>query len=187
MHDFSCILQNFYASIGPQSFPYEITATLQGEANEDGKALMKKKSTSQSARVLVALLVCPAACLILAGTVPAFFRSSVPSQLPQRTLTFAERVSYQRAIEDVYWRHRIWPKDNPNPKPSLDAVISQVSPGLVSLGTAGITAAQVGHCVILGQAQHQVQRPQALAGRRWISQVAIDDDRIHQDRLPMSF
>ena len=125
MHDFSCIVQNFYASIGPQSFPYEITATLQGEANEDGKALMKKKSTSQSARVLVALLVCPAACLILAGTVPAFFRSSVPSQLPQRTLTFAERVSYQRAIEDVYWRHRIWPKDNPNPKPSLDAVISQ--------------------------------------------------------------
>ena len=49
----------------------------------------------------------------------------MPSQLPQRTLTFAERVSYQRAIEDVYWRHRIWPKDNPNPKPSLDAVISQ--------------------------------------------------------------
>jgi N-acetylneuraminic acid mutarotase len=85
---------------------------------------MKKKFTSQSARVLVALLVCPAAGLILAGTVPAFFRSSVPSQLSQRTLTFAERVSYQGAIEDVYWRHRIWPKENPNPKPSLDAVMS---------------------------------------------------------------
>jgi hypothetical protein len=24
-------------------------------------------------------------------------------------LTFAERVAYQRAIEEVYWRHRIWP------------------------------------------------------------------------------
>jgi N-acetylneuraminic acid mutarotase len=48
----------------------------------------------------------------------------LPSQA--RTLTFAERVAYQRAIEDVYWRHRIWPKENPNPKPSLDAVISQV-------------------------------------------------------------
>ncbi len=35
-------------------------------------------------------------------------------------LTFAERVSYQRAIEEVYWRHRIWPKENPNPKPSLE-------------------------------------------------------------------
>ena len=43
----------------------------------------------------------------------------------QRTLTFAERVAYQRAIEDVYWRHRIWPKQRPDPKPSLDAVMSQ--------------------------------------------------------------
>jgi hypothetical protein len=42
-----------------------------------------------------------------------------------RTLTFAERVAYQRAIEDVYWRHRIWPEDRPDPKPSLDAVMSQ--------------------------------------------------------------
>src|SRR5207249_1517242 len=43
----------------------------------------------------------------------------------QRTLTFAQRVAYQRAIEDVYWRHRIWPKERPDPKLSLDAVISQ--------------------------------------------------------------
>jgi hypothetical protein len=25
----------------------------------------------------------------------------------------------------VYWRHRIWPKERPDPKPSLDAVMSQ--------------------------------------------------------------
>ena len=42
-----------------------------------------------------------------------------------RTLSFADRVAYQRAIEDVYWRHRIWPDTNPGPKPSLDAVMSQ--------------------------------------------------------------
>jgi hypothetical protein len=42
-----------------------------------------------------------------------------------RSLTFAERVTYQRAIEEVYWRHRIWPKENPNPKPSLDVVMTQ--------------------------------------------------------------
>ena len=42
-----------------------------------------------------------------------------------RTLTFADRVAYQRAIEDVYWRHRIWPKENTNPKPPLDQVMSQ--------------------------------------------------------------
>src|SRR5215475_9382262 len=42
-----------------------------------------------------------------------------------RTLSFADRVAYQRAIEEVYWRHRIWPDTNPSPKPSLDAVMSQ--------------------------------------------------------------
>src|SRR5262245_16491091 len=43
------------------------------------------------------------------------------------TLSFAERVAYQTAIEDVYWRHRIWPKERPDPKPSLDAVMSQAT------------------------------------------------------------
>src|SRR4030095_15916313 len=42
-----------------------------------------------------------------------------------RSLSFAERVAYQRVIEDIYWRHRIWPKERPDPKPSLDAVMSQ--------------------------------------------------------------
>ena len=42
-----------------------------------------------------------------------------------RTLTFADRVAYQRAIEEVYWQHRIWPKANAGPKPSLDKVMSQ--------------------------------------------------------------
>ena len=37
-------------------------------------------------------------------------------------LTLADRVAYQRAIEEVYWRHRIWPKERPDPKPSLDEV-----------------------------------------------------------------
>jgi N-acetylneuraminic acid mutarotase len=59
------------------------------------------------------------------GTLLAFFRAEAATNVSQRTLTFAERVSYQRAIEDVYWRHRIWPKERPDPKPSLDAVMSQ--------------------------------------------------------------
>ena len=42
-----------------------------------------------------------------------------------RTLTFADRVAYQRAMEEVYWQHRTWPKANANPKPSLDKVMSQ--------------------------------------------------------------
>ena len=43
----------------------------------------------------------------------------------QRTLlTLADRIAYQRAIEEVYWRHRIWPKERPDPKPSLDEVMA---------------------------------------------------------------
>ena len=50
--------------------------------------------------------------------------ASVPPSA-RRSLTFAERIGYQRAIEDVYWRHRICPKERHDPKPSLDVVMSQ--------------------------------------------------------------
>src|SRR5206468_9909771 len=90
---------------------------------------MQRQSTSRSAylkmRALVALLFCAAACLVVTGTLLAFFRSETPTNVSQRSLTFAERVAYQRAIEDVYWRHSIWPKERPDHKPSLDAVMSQ--------------------------------------------------------------
>jgi N-acetylneuraminic acid mutarotase len=48
-----------------------------------------------------------------------------PNAHESRSLSFADRVAYQRAIEDVYWRHRIWPDTNRGPKPLLDAVMSQ--------------------------------------------------------------
>jgi N-acetylneuraminic acid mutarotase len=53
------------------------------------------------------------------------YGSTAKSPSQPRAFSFAERVAYQRAIEDVYWRHRIWPKENPDRKPSLDAVMSQ--------------------------------------------------------------
>jgi hypothetical protein len=59
------------------------------------------------------------------GTLLAFLRPEASTKVSQRTLTFGERVAYQRVIEDVYWRHRIWPKENAKPKPPLDAVMSQ--------------------------------------------------------------
>src|SRR6516164_7612852 len=76
-------------------------------------------------RALVILLVCAAAYFVATGTLLAFFRSAPPRNASQRKLTFAERVAYQRAVEEVYWHHRIWPKENPGPKPSLDEVMSQ--------------------------------------------------------------
>ena len=90
---------------------------------------MKKKVFAHSAffvpRLFFTLLLFAAACFISARTLPAFFRSEGVANNSHRTLTFAERVAYQRAIEDVYWRHRIWPRERPDPKPPLDAVISQ--------------------------------------------------------------
>jgi hypothetical protein len=91
---------------------------------------MNKKDTAQSAffnlRTLVTLfLFAVAACALLNRPLLAFLRSETLTNVSQRTLTFAERVAYQRAIEEVYWRHRIWPIENLNPKPSLDAVMSR--------------------------------------------------------------
>jgi N-acetylneuraminic acid mutarotase len=60
--------------------------------------------------------------LTSASNSPSTWQSSANQP---RTFSFAERIAFQRAIEDVYWRHRIWPKENPDPKPSLDAVMSQ--------------------------------------------------------------
>src|SRR5215472_9496610 len=91
---------------------------------------MKKKRTARSAffnlRTLITFLFCAVvACSLVSRPLLAFFHSDAPSTLFQRALTFAERVAYQRAIEDVYWRHRIWPAERPDPKPSFDAVMSQ--------------------------------------------------------------
>ena len=80
-------------------------------------------------RALITFLVCgTAACSVLTGGLLAFFRSEAPPNVPHAALTFAERVAYQRATEEVYWRHRIWPRnggERPDPKPSLDAVMSR--------------------------------------------------------------
>src|SRR5882757_2432533 len=93
---------------------------------------MKKQSLTQSAffnlRALTGLLLCAATAyfvLIPIRSGLAFLHPQASANSSQRTLSFEERVSYQRAIEDIYWRHRIWPKERPDPKPSLDAVMSQ--------------------------------------------------------------
>ncbi len=38
--------------------------------------------------------------------------------------THEELAAGQRAIEEVRWQHRIWPADNPQPKPSLASLMS---------------------------------------------------------------
>ena len=90
---------------------------------------MKTKHTAQSGSFSLQLVLClTAVCSMITGTLLAFFHPEAPAKASYSAgagLTFAERVAYQRAIEDVYWRHRIWPTERPDPKPSLDAVMSQ--------------------------------------------------------------
>ena len=67
----------------------------------------------------------PVGTLDNGGATYAIGKVAAPSEPSQ--LSFQDRVAYQRAIEEVYWRHRIWPKERPDPKPSLDAVMSQAA------------------------------------------------------------
>ena len=76
------------------------------------------------------LLSCMLVALCLAINLPGQAPKAIPPHDgaffgASRTLSFAERVAYQTAIEDVYWRHRIWPKERHDPKPLLNAVMSQ--------------------------------------------------------------
>jgi hypothetical protein len=90
---------------------------------------MKQKSLSRSSffrlRPLAILLGAAISTSLLTGTLLAFLRPQPSVEPAQRTLTLPERVAYQQAIEDVCWRHRIWPKERHDSKPSLDAVMSQ--------------------------------------------------------------
>jgi hypothetical protein len=48
----------------------------------------------------------------------------VPSTAQQRSLDLNTRTGYPRAIEEVYWKHRIWPNENLGPEPFLDQLLS---------------------------------------------------------------
>lgn len=63
------------------------------------------------------------AALITAGTLAL----SPVTASSVRPITFEERVAAQQAIEQVYWGHRTWPKENPGPKPALSAVLSDAA------------------------------------------------------------
>ena len=64
------------------------------------------------------------ASLALSLLLPAL---STPAQaLPpdgHRELSLTDRIEAQRAIEEVRWRHRIWPDVNDLPKPALEEVL----------------------------------------------------------------
>ena len=65
--------------------------------------------------------------ILLALAVLSLLVSSSPVLSSARTLTIEERIEAQRAIEEVYWRHRTWPEANHDPKPPLSAVMTEAT------------------------------------------------------------
>src|SRR5438874_6846252 len=93
---------------------------------------MKKSNPTIKAQILRSafyLLLLLSVCAIPFALAKRSFdgrtTSATSSTQTPRTLSFADRVAYQRAREEVYWQHRIWPKANAGPKPPLDKVMSQ--------------------------------------------------------------
>ena len=72
---------------------------------------------STSPRALLALVLFTAGGY--SGVKAASFHPEAANTVSKRTLTFADRVAYQHAMEEVYWQHRIWPKENPGPNHRL--------------------------------------------------------------------
>jgi N-acetylneuraminic acid mutarotase len=76
-------------------------------------------------------------------------------------LSLPDRVAYQYAIEDVYWRHRIWPKENASPKPPLEKVVSpaQVQKKVEKyLRDSRVLAEQSHRPITSGQLQGEMER-----------------------------
>jgi hypothetical protein len=67
----------------------------------------------------------PAALLLLMLSLLSPIQLHSDAASPRLTLRF-ESVA-PSAIEEVYWRNSIWPKDNPQPKPRLDDILPEAT------------------------------------------------------------
>jgi hypothetical protein len=73
-----------------------------------------KRKTNIRGFILRSVAATLLSCLVLVAL--SFSGKAASSSGQAKTLGFAERVAYQRAIEEVYWRHRIWPEEGAHPK-----------------------------------------------------------------------
>lgn len=77
-------------------------------------------------------------------------------------LSLEERISARRAIEEVYWQHRIWPAANPGVKPPLEAMLPEST--------------------LRQQVEDSLRLSEALAGR-WQRPITADDLQAELDRM----
>ena len=123
----------------------------------------------------------PAAALALAlfAATAANFRGNgagsalLSTQSQNRTLTFADRVAYQTAIENVYWQHRIWPKERRDSKPSLDAVLS---PSQIEKKVKDY----LHNCQILRDNEHQITAQQLQAEMERMAQHTKNPEMLRE-------
>ena len=74
-------------------------------------------------------------CLACVALVPGIAASEHPG------FSLGERIECQRAVEEVLWRQRIWPEQNPDAKPSLAEVLPEEVLRLKVDDTLRLTAA----------------------------------------------
>src|SRR5262249_36538988 len=67
-----------------------------------------------------------AAALFGASAIVATEGTAAPESV-RHALSFGERLAAKRAIERVYWRHRLWPSQNPGPRPPFSALMPDES------------------------------------------------------------
>jgi N-acetylneuraminic acid mutarotase len=95
---------------------------------------------------------------LLAGTLLAFAAHAAPA------MTLEERIACREKIEDVYWAHRIWPRENQGQKPAREAVAP--------------------HAAIVARVEESLRYETAL-GELWqeaLSPQAIQDEMDRQAR-----
>jgi N-acetylneuraminic acid mutarotase len=76
---------------------------------------MRRQELSNMARRAV-LVFFAASTAMVASAAPSAIREPVGRE---------QRIAAQKAIEAVYWRHRIWPEQNPGVKPPLKSVLEE--------------------------------------------------------------
>ena len=80
----------------------------------------KQETTIMKKHVLAAALIC---LTWLIWSFPFSTHAGTGTVLFARELSLEERITYQQRVENVYWQHQLWGKENQKPKPSLEKVM----------------------------------------------------------------
>ena len=62
-------------------------------------------------------------CLLIVFMAPPVAATSDPTPSPSGALARERRILAQTALERVYYSHRLWPKENPGPKPAFEKLV----------------------------------------------------------------